>query len=376
MRNPDSLSPVAMKYSLDNLFPVVLPDIPPALVGSEALKKIRLLARLLPPVYCSGFECRLGRNAPRVDLHQCISSDNEPAILIDHIASSSDLGHPAWKQIRSFCKRWSKSSSILNRIVESLWLEIDDRDTFSTGVVPSVFVSLKKEGSLSLSEKELEQVVLTALSLLRDRPASKHLINNLRRCYDACPEGGGITHIGTMLSRDSRMVRLNIGGLTPEHFSSYLRHIGWPGPILNTTSELARFGRLVDSVILCLDVGDGISPEIGMECLFSGNSTDLTGWSGFLTYLVDCGLCIPEKADALLAWPGVVVPTSVADCWPNELIIESLLESDGKFTQFIRKLSHIKIIVGPRRAIAAKAYFGVVHGWANLDEARQPGPVL
>jgi hypothetical protein len=66
----------------------------------------------------------------------------------------------------------------------------------------------------------------------------------------------------------------------------------------------------------------------------------------FLDHLVKCGLCLPERRDALLAWPGYEVRTLRHELWPSWLI---------------RRVNCVKLVHEPDREAQAKAYLLAFH---------------
>ncbi|MCB0188929.1 MAG: hypothetical protein KDE31_31885, partial [Caldilineaceae bacterium] len=86
-------------------------------------------------------------------------------------------------------------------------------------------------------------------------------------------------------------------------------------------------------------------------------------WQAFLTYLVEHGLCTPEKCDALLAWSGESNPTTATTPWPASLIAAELVQPVHQFSSFERRLSHIKVVYRPGQPAAAKGYLWFNHRW-------------
>ena len=66
-------------------------------------------------------------------------------------------------------------------------------------------------------------------------------------------------------------------------------------------------------------------------------------WKQFFDFLVEKGLCLESKRDAILAWPGTSLIASAA--------------SDEIDSRIRRAINHVKITFSHEGSLAAKAYF-------------------
>ena len=133
----------------------------------------------------------------------------------------------------------------------------------------------------------------------------------------------------------------------------HLEQVGWQG----ATDELERLMEAlyahVDRITVCLDVGCQIYPKVGLECILLKQPPQEPRWNSFLAYLVERGCCTSEKQAALLKWPGQTNPTTTEVPWQSHLITASLLQPLDRFSVFVRRLSHIKIVYQPQRWLEA-----------------------
>ena len=113
---------------------------------------------------------------------------------------------------------------------------------------------------------------------------------------------------------------------------------------------------MADRFVLSFDVNeDGIGSRVGIELSFDSKVFQKeTRWNRLLDYLVKKGLCLSEKRDALLKYPG-------SEKEFNSGIMEPLKAVSGNLntifsSTIVRYISHIKIVYQPGEALEAKAY--------------------
>lgn len=350
-----------MKPSLADMLEVVLPALSPALATPEAATRLRAQARLLAPVACAGFECRLRADSPQVDLSQCIRRDEgDPPILAAHLARMASAGiadDPSWARLGEFCAEWMAPSSPLHAGIHNIWLEFDLDGEASGAPAPSIFLSF-----VPAPWRETLANTERALSLLFGEPLSSPLRENVARCFAACPNVSSVSQIGAMLSRKDEALRVCVQRLAADQILPYLLEIGWPGPKDGLETLMARLGAFSgDITLLDMDVGAGVHPQIGVEYGFGAEPEGKPRWAAFLDALAQQGLCAPEKRAGLLAWPGYTRPTGSPLPWPDFLIAESLLQPPDRFSMIQRKLNHVKITLRPQRPPEAKGYLQFTH---------------
>ncbi|MFB2972699.1 hypothetical protein ACE1CD_27375, partial [Aerosakkonema sp. BLCC-F183] len=207
--------------SMEDYLRVVIPHLDPELVSSEALARIQALAQILPPFSIAGFECRLGSEQSRVDFQV-----NFPPLNLN--LPESFLTHSVWQTFQDFCQQCIDPKSILHRSVESLWLEFDLPEQSSQVPIPCFFLVLNQENNIG----EFQDLTETVLSLL-NYPTNSLLESNLRLCANSVPDGGKIAHLGAMLSRTAKEVRVVVKGISSQQLLDYLVKIGWTN-ITNT----------------------------------------------------------------------------------------------------------------------------------------------
>ncbi|MBD2773971.1 prenyltransferase/squalene oxidase repeat-containing protein [Iningainema tapete] len=347
------------KATLADSLQIIFPYISSKIATPTTLSRLQTVAKSLAPIPQVGFEVRLGEENTQIDLQQKISSqNNEPKILAEHIAvalSHQEFKHPAWSRIQKLCEVWSDRNSCLHNAITEIWLEFDINESTNQLLIPSIFIGFSQD--LNNSEQAFTITKYT-IELLWGQPISDSLYSNLERCFTVCTTPTRISHIGVMLSRQIEALRINVSCLSPDKITSYLQTIGYPESTKEIEILVMQLLDIVDDVRLCLDVGSGIYPKVGLECSFRQQYGLEPLWFTLLEDLIARGLCTPEKRDALLKWPGYVNPFSSLHSWSTPITAESFSKP---LSILERGLSHIKITYQPEHPLEAKAYLGFIH---------------
>lgn len=339
---------------MEDYLRVVIHHLDSELVSSEALARIQALAQILPPLSMAGFECRLGSEESRVDFQVSF-----PHLTLN--LPESFLTHSFWRTFQDFCQEWVEPTSILHRNVDRLWLEFDLPEQSSQVPIPCFFLSLNQN-----NVSEFQDFIKTILRLLNHRTDSL-LEPNLLLCANSLPDKARIAHIGAMLSRPTKEMRIVIKELTSQELCNYLDKIGWIDTTNKFKSLVAILSEFVDSIALTFDVGDTIHSRIGLECFLEKQPHDEPRWQPFLDYLVEEGLCTPGKRNALLAWPGFSQKADIPELWPTNLTGGDLFLGSKVLSVFWRTINHIKVIYEPGNPLEAKGYLAFGHNWLNAS---------
>ncbi len=170
----------------------------------------------------------------------------------------------------------------------------------------------------------------------------------LGRTFDRMSaDGAAVEYLGIMPGRPTRAYRVISRSMEPARVLPVLEDLGWNGPADAVADFLSRFEGMFHALRISFDVtAQAILPRVGLE-LFQGKTGTLTHsgagpWGAFLARLCERGLCLPEKMDGLMAWPG------------RELVF-----CGGKTFGLLTSLAHVKVSFEARdgeNAIEAKAY--------------------
>jgi hypothetical protein len=333
----------------------------PELVPHDARERVIQVAGRIPAALTRAtyLECRLRDGPDPVDLifrvekpGAEILAGRNPMIGVGHLRG----GGPAWDAVAALCGAWLDGGDPAWALVRHLWLELDLDASAVPGAPPipspSVFLAFDDDATAVMDADALLRlldVVLAPLVPGGMDAASRARIGGvlLRR-----PPGAAVPYAGIMFSRARQAVRVYLSRVAGDAVPGLLDRVGWPE---EETRDAARvLGELHAGVapelgMLHLDVLEGaLLPRLGLEYTLQ-REPQVRGQvaeRAFVDRLVECGLCRPERRDALLAWPGYEVRTLRHELWPSWLI---------------RRVNCIKLVHEPGREAQAKAYLLAFH---------------
>lgn len=272
-------------------------------------------------------EVRLGSDRTAVDLSVRLTRPSQARFAAEQFPSP---------HLRRLLLQWAEESG--TSPVSSLWLELD-QESEAGSPLPLVCAGLRHR-------VEPGWVAGTLLPDLHGRPLGRRQRELVELCCEAIPAEARLLYAFSLLPRGAGEVRLEILGLDPAGVTGYLRRTS-PGalePVAEALPLLAATERLHVS----LDIGEEISPRVGLEGSFQRLPGREPRWRDLFDSLVAQGLCSAEKRDAALAWPGVDSFWTAMDAWPAGA------ERIGLCC--VRSLSHVKLVCFPGRRPEAKAY--------------------
>lgn len=338
-----------------------------SLISPEKFKDILSVAKHFPGNLTSflGFEIHLGDIRQRADWAFAVSGAGDDRIVFENLFKQKNfpsplLQQPEWKQIALFTEAWNNESSFLKKKVKCFWLEFDMPDKQSDIIIPSAFFGPEKiPGDIPVDlEIQFSWLVNTALPLLRGKHLSKKLKEQILSCIQNIPKGAMLFQVGTMLSRSTNDVRLYINKIHPKRIIPYLNTLGWEDKDNQLQALVNDIETKSERFVLSYDVTtDGIGPRIGIECSFEDNRYhEEPRWEPLFDYLVEKGLCLSEKRDALLRYPGVEHPDDFSGGMMKPFVSVSQHLDDIFSGSLVRYISHVKIVYIPGRSMEAKAY--------------------
>lgn len=353
-----------MHPTLADSIRVLIPNLSPVLVSVPSAQKLIDMARTLPPIVNGLIECRLGADNLQADLSQQIIIDNkERDILMRHIINSGLSEIPIWLRVHEFCLQWQNQSSSIRDLVDGIGFELDADARCGQMHSPSFFLRLQKD---RFSADEKQSALDEGLQILFGKQGPFHWQNILHRCFTISTSR--LIYIGAMLARNTDALRVEFIPRSSECIIPLLKHIGWTwdeSELRDLIEKLDDLGVYIN--LVHVDIASTVSPKIGLSCLCGVGPDRRPDWSFFLDNLVESGLCLPDKRDALLAWEGIADPTTSSIPWPPDIIYQSLLKPD-LLSIIERDISHIKIVYQPGKLLAAKAYLRFGHRWLKPEE--------
>jgi hypothetical protein len=323
--------------------------IPPALISPEYRRNLSILFNDLPQLFYHsfGFETRLARNKAVLDAAFCINKNLGRLLKSDRsILREKKKSGGWWTGITKIIGEWPYNSNFLRRM-KDLWLEYDMENCNNSSPLPKLFAGLH-QGPDSSPEHDFD-FLKTLVSLTKGNIIFSNEI--LKEIIDLLPyHGGSLIHIG--LSPYHEGIRLCLKFQAYMHIPEFLNDLG-----------IRSFGDYLHDVPYCLshslasdrlhlDISRTISTKIGIECHLPEDSFVLANqplWEPVLNELTDRGLCLEEKRDALLNWPG----------WSYEFI-------PGKENYITyRFLYYLKAVLYSDQDPEIKGYFGFVNRAIN-----------
>lgn len=353
-----------MRPTLADTLQVLIPNLSPVLVSESSAQNLIEMARALPPIVNGLIECRLSDGTLQADLSQQILTENEETdILMNHLIKSGLSDIPAWLRVHKLCSQWQEQSSSIHDLVDCIGFELDADACSRQTHLPSVFLRLKKDG-FSVDEKQ--SALDEGLQILFGKPGPFPGQDILHNCFTF--NKARLIYIGAMLARSSDALRAEFIPQSSECIIPLLKHIGWSwdeSELKAIIDQLDHLGVYIN--LVHVDIASTVRPKMGLSCLCRVGPDRRPNWPFFLDRLVESGLCLPDKRDALLAWEGFAEPTASKVPWPPYIICQSLLKPD-LLSLFERDISHIKIVYQPGKPLEAKAYLRFNHRWLKPEE--------
>ncbi len=256
----------------------------------------------------------------------------------------------AWKAVERFGRRWRVPGDDVHGLVSTAWLELDDvlggdatfGPSLSACVVPG-YPAAPVDDATSRRER-IDRVarVQEALDDKRDPIAAA----SLRLCCDALPAEGRVIHLSRMNARAPAAAKV-YATVPRRELVAYLRLVGWRGPLAAVERVLSR----IATQDLCgalayvdLDLVEARIPgRATLGIAFSQQQAEHDpARPGLLRRLVDERLATQAQAELLADWVG---PWSAGE------------------RPRIERWFDVKLVLGGRRDLYAKAYLGYRVDW-------------
>ncbi|MDE0702579.1 MAG: hypothetical protein OXH59_02535 [Rhodospirillaceae bacterium] len=327
--------------------------IPESLLAGEGWD--RLLHRIgdLPAAASAnacGFEMRLGEPEPVADFSVSVEEGPVARHLADDGAEAPPCSPEAW--LARHCAGTPGPDDWID------WMVLAYDIVAGGGVrrlAPAIYLS---PASLRCSLGTLQCKVKLAGAL--GRAAGRNDFNQERRALtqtvEALPPGATIVFAAVAPDRKPRSIRLVVAGVTPPQLGPFLDRLEWKGSIPAMLRFLSGMNDVSTRFMLAIDVASarGALAPLGMEMypvrsnsvddgalLSTWRTTTASDWRAMVNRLVTKGLCVPEKAAGLVAWPRH----------------HNVYGAQGVFRLHMG-INHVKVTFREER-IEAKAYTGL-----------------
>jgi len=348
----------------------VAPHIPPALIARDCLDDMADIAELLPAALTThfGFECRLGEAAPAADFlfATTIALGGREILGGRHagIPAPPILRHdPRWERARAFCETWADPASRLHDRADHVWFEFDIAGPPAARRIPNMFLSPQAPDEPRSRVALVRDTVEEGLQLLAGGALLPASVTTIRALMDALPPDTWVFQVGVMGARTPAPARLQFSSITAGDFLATLERMRWSGPIAALGQAIDALAPFAADITYAIDVHGQLGPKVGLECYIPDD--DARRWAAFLDHLVERGLCLPTKRDALLAFPGITYEHNDPEHWPAHLARASRLLGGGRIPVLTRCQHHIKVVALDGLLVEAKAYPGVALHWVD-----------
>jgi hypothetical protein len=333
------------------------PAIPDGLVNPATRSRLEAAAARLLPIARVALEVRLGEGEDEVDLHQFVGSSACDAGVLTRYLSNCGPPAPGEETVRRFLGAWADDAGGVRTDLDGFFLEWDGPGSLSD-VPPAIFLPMQGrhdcQGAAVLRRGRLVDHI-ERLGL-----AGSHVADLLR----AIPTELSISYIGFMLGRGNA-VRLNLRGIRPEELAGVLSDLDWPGDSGRATAVFAELVGLTGRVAVALDFAPAIQPTVGFEAALPDFPASEPRWRELFDRLCEDGLCTEEKREALENVGARLYPEEKGQDWPASWIVAAVMAPRIWVPWYERRLSHVKVSIGPDGAAGAKAYISAQHHWSR-----------
>ena len=322
--------------------------LPPALFPGPALPPLRTLCAALPFIPCVGFECHLGAARARVDLLAYTGERD----LLRTLLKDAPLGRVV--------TAGDESQALLEKWVDAVLFEFDLDDS-SRPRPPALFLNFKPEAVV-------DGASLAGLGTCLVGRLPKDAARLLRQCAEAAAGlGAQVTHLGSMNSRGSKPLRVNVGAADASILREFVEAIGWESERRERVDALLELAEpSAHHFVLAFDFVGGLRPRIGLECYMASAPGYGEHWHRFLARLGGAGLCAESEAAALLEWPGLTAVAEGSALTPGQARLANFLGA-SRPASIHRTLNHVKLVCAPGEPTHAKAYLVATQGWHDFE---------
>ncbi len=297
-----------------------------------------------------GFEFRLDEPEPAADFSSPVSQGRVASYHIARGEAAAPASTDAW------LAGHLKDSSATDHWLESVLLAHDIIGAPAGQPAPPLVYLRLRSGREAGGLAAAPAAVAATVALASSRNDSEAERRALERTLSSLPANAKLAHVAATPNRAPRSLRLQVADIAAHEVGPLLERLDWPGSIAAVDEVLSGMGIFAGArFMLLFDVtGDGVLPRLGFEMhavrenatnyralLTAWLITSKTDWSPVIRRLVGRGLCLPAKAEGLLAWPGL-----------------HTVFGDGGGYQLYMGINHVKVLI-EGDDLRAKAYGGL-----------------
>ena len=353
-----------MSESMLSVLELVRESFPPTLIDEQGYARLAAVASRLPERLGTFWiiECCLGRPEAVVDASfEAKSNSQGQQLLAGQLPSSLDMmcmEWPIWRKVRQFADLWANPSYQFFDNIGNLWLEFDTAKASSSLQLvnalrqPCIFFGPKTE---KLDHEQLYRLIREALGVLGEPGLGDSTLSSFIRLL---PENARLFQVGLMFSRPNSGLRVCVNRLAPEKIADWFVELKWGGDIKSLAAILQQITPLLNHITVDLNLTEnGVANKIGLECYVDWREMDGDLWIPFMRLLENMDLCLPQKRQGVLDFPGICRSP-----------FKERLSRDGMLHSYVfRKIHHLKLIVSGDQILEAKAYLAFIRLGARIE---------
>lgn len=360
-----------MMPSLATLLPLVVPQLPAALVSPAVVPLIEKASVRLPPISVFGFECHLMQEGTRVDLATRIGlSDGSAAVFAgtSDIYRGPSMADPLWWRIGKLCRVWAAEPESAS--FDALWLEFDRAQLAACPLHPSIaFFAVRRA-----AERSWRQVVAAfverILPSIDDCRVEGTQRGQFETCLDVTAPFAKLVQLGIALGRGGADIRVCLR-VPLDDLAPCLAALG----LADRGEQIVDVVASIDRSCLCtlhVDIGPRFGEVVGIEL----RGHDASAWRSMLRCLYRLRLCSIAEAVGIAHWMSDPAALGLAKLPPPTL---GRLPADSREVTTAaawRLPSHVKLNFAADGAVSAKTYLGAGFLWpGDLPAARSRNTV-
>lgn len=353
----------------------------PELISASSLGDIASVMSRFPAALSAHamFECRLGSPISSSDYSIMLSAADGGQAMVGGRHATARMpeplhADPAWERAMTFLRRWGDPGSPFYHRFDHVWLEFDVSADAASRDVPSVFFSPRDGGRLGRSvdatgddAREARDLIAEAVEILAGEPLAPDDADRLQSSLERLPAGAFLFQVGVMCARETASLRLLLSDMSLDALVHYLGENGWTGDGERLREEIDGLTPRLDGITYGVEIHQGIGARIGVECYVRNDDMRLARdrWPGFIAYLIERGLCLPDKGAALLAYQGMTQENDAPGAWPSNLLDAGAFLNGRVVPVLARSIHHVKLSFVTDAVVEAKAYPGLSLGWVT-----------
>jgi len=325
------------------------------------IPQIMQLTELLPPIHLAGFEYQLGSPGRGLDFQQGFRINRESLFALNQFCrNTTSPEHPHLEiisSVRDLIDRCMGGQAKGVHPIRQVWLEYDTGLGLQRSPA-AIFITLRDE----LMDPE---IIGSELSNTYQQFAGAEIdpdtYKTASAIFNSAVAFRGVSSIGFMAGRPGGGIRIILPIDCSGDLEKLIRIVDPLLPASEMASSIKFFEPELPACRLCVDVQPKQTGGIALECAFPEYTNGLPyrkNSNCLFTKLISKGWCSEAEAGTLLNWPEEIYPPDNSQCWPDDLIIQSLRFPEDHFHHIQCGFSHLKLADWRTDWQVRKIYFG------------------